>query len=545
VSVATRRKLWILPVAIAAAVVTLASAAGVAGAAPDRGFRTKTESHIVHTRYGDIYVEVARPVTANGKAVVEWIARRRWSNGKVGMIGGSYEGTTAWATAITRPQHLTTIVPEAAIARWYDYAYSGGIRYSWTDEAAGNEGPGAAADEGLDTPAGFDFGLQMPPPLDPQDPSWADRVASNTMPCHYLANTRHGYDTDTPTYDRFWKRRDYLRRARRIHIPVLIAANWGDWNVKQEESVLMYRALGNAPVRKLFMGTRWSGHGTPGGAYDKTVDAWFAHYLKGAGNGIENLPAVTSQMSDKDEAIGWYRGPWPEIHKVTLYAQKAPRGGGYPWKQLRRNPARRHLRHPDAASFTATSANTESAENQNPRLDRSWFWFESRPLRHDTRIFGSPKVKIYSTVDRPVGDVHARGRRCRPERGAGGRGPAPRPAGRGGRGLGHQGLPRLPLPLRARPHRAGSAGTSLRHDRGREAARLHLPQGPRHRPQRVHGDRRVDRAEALPVRHRLLPVGRAELGRRRRPPHPARRRTLRPEPGRQGAAAWGGGPPSP
>ena len=45
----------------------------------------------------------------------EWIAKQPWSDGKVAMIGGSYEGTTAWATAVMQPPHLTTIVPEAAI----------------------------------------------------------------------------------------------------------------------------------------------------------------------------------------------------------------------------------------------------------------------------------------------------------------------------------------------------------------------------------------------------------------------------------------------
>ena len=145
-------------------------------------YQTKTESFNVKTKYGDIYVEVQRPVdpkdpkklvkgpailtyspysilwvglcgdricdtsrwvprgyvrvwadvvgTGNsggcwdyggtaekvtGYDVVEWIAKQPWSDGKVAMIGGSYEGTTAWATAVMHPPHLTTIVPEAAI----------------------------------------------------------------------------------------------------------------------------------------------------------------------------------------------------------------------------------------------------------------------------------------------------------------------------------------------------------------------------------------------------------------------------------------------
>ena len=46
-----------------------------------------------------------------GHDVVEWIARQRWSTGKVGMLGGSYDGTTQYATAVTHPRGLATIVP--------------------------------------------------------------------------------------------------------------------------------------------------------------------------------------------------------------------------------------------------------------------------------------------------------------------------------------------------------------------------------------------------------------------------------------------------
>ena len=167
-----------------------------------------------------------------GYDLVEWIAKQKWSNGKIGMIGGSYDGTTANATAVMRPPHLTTIVPEAAINHWYGYAYSGGIRYSYQNGALGHQGQTAADDQGFDTPLAFDFGLAIPPPLDPQNPDWAERVQENITPCDELTHTEHGYD-DTPDYDKFWIERDYKRDAAKVTIPVLVASNWGDWNVKQ------------------------------------------------------------------------------------------------------------------------------------------------------------------------------------------------------------------------------------------------------------------------------------------------------------------------
>ncbi|MGB8624983.1 MAG: CocE/NonD family hydrolase, partial [Candidatus Cybelea sp.] len=46
--------------------------------------------------------------------VIGWIARQPWSNGEVGMYGGSYNGFTQWAAAKWMPPALKTIVPYVA-----------------------------------------------------------------------------------------------------------------------------------------------------------------------------------------------------------------------------------------------------------------------------------------------------------------------------------------------------------------------------------------------------------------------------------------------
>ena len=52
----------------------------------------------------------------DGYDLVEWIARQPWSNGKVGMIGGSYSGWEQWWTATEVPTHLTAIAPLSNLA---------------------------------------------------------------------------------------------------------------------------------------------------------------------------------------------------------------------------------------------------------------------------------------------------------------------------------------------------------------------------------------------------------------------------------------------
>jgi putative CocE/NonD family hydrolase len=47
-------------------------------------------------------------------AVIDWISQQPWSNGSVGMLGGSYSGFTQWAATKKLHPALKTIVPSAA-----------------------------------------------------------------------------------------------------------------------------------------------------------------------------------------------------------------------------------------------------------------------------------------------------------------------------------------------------------------------------------------------------------------------------------------------
>lgn len=52
--------------------------------------------------------------TQDTYAVIDWISRQPWSNGKVGMYGASYDGFTQWAAAKNLHPALKTIVPGSA-----------------------------------------------------------------------------------------------------------------------------------------------------------------------------------------------------------------------------------------------------------------------------------------------------------------------------------------------------------------------------------------------------------------------------------------------
>lgn len=336
---------------------------------------------------------------ATGSNVVEWVAKQRWSTGAVAMVGGAYDGATALATATARPRHLVAVIVESAVTSWYDYTYPGGIRALLNNESLSHQGPAAAGDVGFHMPAAFDLGVAVPPPLDVDDPTWGDRVQSTMQPCDEIEHTQRGYD-DTPEYDAFWRERDYVADAGRITIPVLIGANWGDWNVKQEQSWDLFHALKRSPKKVLYMGGRWSGRRPPQGSYAALADDWLDHYLQGARNGVERQPSMVTQPSDAERDLAT-RTRRPKTTDVVLYAQPAPPTGGYLWQLLPIKP--RDIRGPTGsmvATFPSAGINTESHALHHARLNHDWFWFEAPPLRRDVRVFGEIRVQVWLEVDR-------------------------------------------------------------------------------------------------------------------------------------------------
>ncbi|RYZ41419.1 MAG: CocE/NonD family hydrolase, partial [Sphingobacteriales bacterium] len=52
--------------------------------------------------------------------VIDWISKQSWSNGKVGMYGGSYSGFSQWAALKKIHPALKTVVPQASVVPGYD-----------------------------------------------------------------------------------------------------------------------------------------------------------------------------------------------------------------------------------------------------------------------------------------------------------------------------------------------------------------------------------------------------------------------------------------
>lgn len=83
-------------------------------------------------------------------AVIDWIARQPWSDGRVAMLGDGYSGYAAWAAARHRPTALKAIATIAPMAPGVDFPMAGQIYRNtmvrWAQEhAAIGTSPGDAA----------------------------------------------------------------------------------------------------------------------------------------------------------------------------------------------------------------------------------------------------------------------------------------------------------------------------------------------------------------------------------------------------------------
>ncbi|MET3383573.1 hypothetical protein SAMN05443580_1189 [Variovorax sp. OV084] len=157
-------------------------------------------------------------------AVIDWIARQAWSDGRVAMLGDGYSGYAAWAAARRRPAALKAIATIAPMAPGIDFPMAGQIfrnaMVRWAQEHATAEPLRA----GVDADADPDTMWQA---LDARwhrgnRPYWdIDRVLLGKRSRLIRTWLTH------PSHDRYWQK--FLPSAEqfaRIDIPVLSFAGY-------------------------------------------------------------------------------------------------------------------------------------------------------------------------------------------------------------------------------------------------------------------------------------------------------------------------------
>ncbi|MEM5565125.1 CocE/NonD family hydrolase [Psychroserpens sp. AS72] len=155
--------------------------------------------------------------------VIDWISKQSWSNQKVAMFGGSYNGFTQWAS-MKHNVHpaLKTIVPMVAIAPGIDYPMENNVlhnySYSWNFYVTNNKF--------LDFEASNDFKR-----WNTLKNTWYKTgVAFNKLDSiDGQINTLWNTYMQHPSYDEYWKKMiPYKQEFAKIDIPILTITGYYD-----------------------------------------------------------------------------------------------------------------------------------------------------------------------------------------------------------------------------------------------------------------------------------------------------------------------------
>jgi X-Pro dipeptidyl-peptidase len=236
-----------------------------------------------------------------GAAVVEWLGTQKWSTGKVGMIGTSYDGAIQTEIATLAPKHLAAIVPQEPVTSWYGYNYDHAVTHNSNDDNPDVSDTGYP----VGTPDLFDFGLSRTPNTDPgrSPQQHVGNVADRSSECELAEHEMRGHVLD-PTYAGFWQDRDWALRAGRVKAAVLMQHGWRDFNTKPDQFTrywLNLRTDKRAIVGQWDHTDVFSDGKTLGGVNAREyLDAFFARYLQGApASVLSGYPKVLSQGYDK------------------------------------------------------------------------------------------------------------------------------------------------------------------------------------------------------------------------------------------------------
>jgi uncharacterized protein len=153
-------------------------------------------------------------------AVIDWIAAQSWSDGQVGMFGGSYSGFTGWAALKHPPKALKAVDVGAPASPGVDVPMEGGVAwmfvYAW---------PFFTTDTKTDDDAVYGQlarwqGLQR---------SWyaTGRAFRDLDKMDGTPNPIWDLWLSHPTYDAYWRATvPYGDEFSRIHVPVLQTAGY-------------------------------------------------------------------------------------------------------------------------------------------------------------------------------------------------------------------------------------------------------------------------------------------------------------------------------
>ena len=230
----------------------------------------------------------------DGYDTQEWIAAQPWSDGRIGMFGGSYLGAVQWQSAVHRSSHLRCIAPRVICTDYYS-----GLMY-----------PGGAFQLNVMATWGLRTSARTGQSIEHH--AWSELF--RTLPVAELAR-RGGRElafwqdwTDHPTRDAYWEEFNGEARWADIRVPAFNMGGWYDLYAAQTFSnfngLRLYGGSPEARQSRLIVGP-WThplslsprtgdlDFGCPSQVeLDELEQRWFDHWLRGADNGVAAEPPL-------------------------------------------------------------------------------------------------------------------------------------------------------------------------------------------------------------------------------------------------------------
>lgn len=346
---------------------------------------------------------------AAGHDLVEALATKKWSNGKVGMHGFSAIGTTPIMTAASRPPHLATIASFHGLSSLYDAVYHDGLRYAEGDPAQFNGG-------GPTSTALSVLGITALPAGDPLGADYAERATRRICPdtSRELFERLH---QQQPVYDDFWRDREWVEEAGRLAEPSpdtgttvssLTVGGWRDPLLKPPQQTNWFKAVPDGPFKMLVMDKGGHASGSSAAAVErfvleKVLHAWFDHFLYGFETGVTDLSPVWSvgnsgRSINKPHPFDEKGVSWPPAaaEEVKLFLA----GSGNATGSLALKPPKGAH---ELGTWTDPGTVTESEvvlwrHDFDAADAKDFLWFETGELSRDIRIAGTPRLELLAST---------------------------------------------------------------------------------------------------------------------------------------------------
>ena len=283
--------------------------------------------------------EPFRDDSEDGYDSVEWAAAQPWSNGKVGMEGGSYLGHVQWRAAGAAPPHLVAIFPRvASTSIYHDWiTVNGGWRLAF------NFGWGPVRQESRIMQNTGPHTMQGGPESIAYDQVvW--HLPLNDMQALVGRNAQF-YDDwlAHPDYDDYWQPLNIEERFESVRVPVHVMG--GFFDIFAQGTLRGYAGMstrgGTESARRgsqMVIGPWEHGVSRSAGEVDwgeaALVDTnalalrWFDHWLRGMDNGLRQEPPVKIFVMGRNEWRYEHEYPLARTRYAPLYLDSGGEANG-------------------------------------------------------------------------------------------------------------------------------------------------------------------------------------------------------------------------